>query len=117
MTRDELWMPSQEEGAEVEAAISKATCLLLEVGPGERTVLITEMLVALPAIIAYEDMEYQLDPGMEWNPYPRHCHEIEGVWDKDNGEKAGKPCSLCNLWRRARELVGCKATRDRGGKQ
>lgn len=33
---------------------------------------------------------------------PGHCHEIPGVWDSDNGKKAGKPCSWCAIWAKAK---------------
>lgn len=29
---------------------------------------------------------------------PGHCHSIPGVWDRDNGAKAGKECAWCKLW-------------------
>lgn len=29
---------------------------------------------------------------------PGHCHEQPGIWDSDNGEKAGQPCDWCQTW-------------------
>ncbi|MDD0974847.1 hypothetical protein [Pseudomonas fontis] len=29
---------------------------------------------------------------------PGHCHSIPGVWDADNGAKAGKECAWCKVW-------------------
>ncbi|GAA0258924.1 hypothetical protein [Pseudomonas rhodesiae] len=29
---------------------------------------------------------------------PGHCHSIPGVWDEDNGSKAGKECAWCKVW-------------------
>jgi hypothetical protein len=36
---------------------------------------------------------------------PGHSHLIPGVWDSDNGKKAGKPCHWCATWNRAKTLV------------
>lgn len=33
---------------------------------------------------------------------PGHSHEIPGVWDSDNGKKAGKPCAWCAIWAKAK---------------
>lgn len=35
---------------------------------------------------------------------PGHCHEIPGVWDSDNGAKAGKECGWCKTWNLALSL-------------
>lgn len=35
---------------------------------------------------------------------PGHAHEIPGVWDRDNGPMAGKPCAWCAVWNKAKEL-------------
>jgi FtsZ-binding cell division protein ZapB len=32
---------------------------------------------------------------------PGHCHSIPGVWDSDNGAKAGKECAWCRVWNAA----------------
>lgn len=32
---------------------------------------------------------------------PGHCHEIPGVWDQGNGDKAGKECGWCKVWNAA----------------
>ncbi|PBP34594.1 hypothetical protein CCL11_25760 [Pseudomonas syringae] len=32
---------------------------------------------------------------------PGHCHSVPGVWDEDNGEKAGKECAWCKVWNAA----------------
>lgn len=29
---------------------------------------------------------------------PGHCHKIRGIWDSDNGAKAGEPCARCAMW-------------------
>lgn len=36
---------------------------------------------------------------------PGHCHEVPGVWDSDNGKKAGKPCAWCALWAEAKATI------------
>lgn len=36
---------------------------------------------------------------------PGHCHQAPGVWDSDNGEKAGKPCAWCALWAEAKATI------------
>lgn len=36
---------------------------------------------------------------------PGHCHEVPGVWDSDNGKKAGKPCAWCALWAEAKASI------------
>lgn len=36
---------------------------------------------------------------------PNHAHEIPGIWDSDNGDKAGKPCAECALYDYARKIV------------
>ena len=37
---------------------------------------------------------------------PGHSHQVPGIWDKDNGERAGKPCELCLAWAQATRIVG-----------
>ena len=34
---------------------------------------------------------------------PGHCHDVPGIWDSDNGSRAGKPCKRCALWFEARK--------------
>ena len=36
---------------------------------------------------------------------PGHGHETPGIWDADNGEKAGQPCVWCKDWNSAREAL------------
>lgn len=36
---------------------------------------------------------------------PHHAHSIAGIWDSDNGVRAGKPCEQCAMWNEARALV------------
>lgn len=32
---------------------------------------------------------------------PGHCHTIPGIWDRDNGGKAGTECGWCKVWNAA----------------
>ena len=36
---------------------------------------------------------------------PGHGHAIPGIWDKDNGELAGKECAWCKTWSAARAAI------------
>lgn len=31
--------------------------------------------------------------------FPHHGHRVPGVWDSDNGERAGKVCEACATWK------------------
>lgn len=35
-----------------------------------------------------------------------HAHDVPGVWDWDNGDAAGKPCSWCPAYARLLAAVG-----------
>lgn len=32
---------------------------------------------------------------------PGHCHSVPGIWDGDNGAKAGTECGWCKVWNAA----------------
>lgn len=32
---------------------------------------------------------------------PGHCHDVPGIWDQGNGDKAGKECGWCKVWNAA----------------
>jgi hypothetical protein len=32
---------------------------------------------------------------------PGHCHSVPGIWDSDNGAKAGTECGWCTVWNAA----------------
>ena len=52
---------------------------------------------------AYQEAKFTpLDRGNA----PGHAHRAEGIWDDDNGEKAGTRCSWCSAWVAAREVLG-----------
>jgi hypothetical protein len=36
---------------------------------------------------------------------PGHGHEVPGIWDSDNGAKAGKPCAWCLTWAKFTSLI------------
>ncbi len=36
---------------------------------------------------------------------PGHSHLVPGIWDRDNGVLAGKPCAWCALWSEAKQLA------------
>ncbi|HDR9134423.1 TPA: hypothetical protein QDA91_005598 [Burkholderia vietnamiensis] len=36
---------------------------------------------------------------------PMHGHEVPGIWDSDNGAKAGTPCAWCATWNAARAAL------------
>ncbi|WP_210015054.1 hypothetical protein [Pseudomonas palmensis] len=29
---------------------------------------------------------------------PGHCHAVPGIWDEDNGDRAGTECGWCKVW-------------------
>lgn len=37
-------------------------------------------------------------PDESWDNCPGHCHHAIGIWDKDNGAKAGTTCDECLRW-------------------
>lgn len=43
--------------------------------------------------------------GREDGNAPGHAHFIPGIWDKDNGELAGKECAWCKTWNMARAAI------------
>jgi hypothetical protein len=36
---------------------------------------------------------------------PGHAHHTPGIWDKDNGDLAGKPCAWCLTWKKFTKLI------------
>ena len=43
---------------------------------------------------------------------PGHCHSIPGIWDSDNGDKAGKQCVWCLVWGKARAAIAASKQAD-----
>jgi len=41
---------------------------------------------------------------------PGHSHSVPGIWDSDNGDKAGKPCAWCLVWKKANDAISASAT-------
>jgi hypothetical protein len=48
--------------------------------------------------------KYQL-PWTEPENAPGHAHKVPGIWDSDNGARAGMPCALCLTWNNARQAL------------
>lgn len=36
---------------------------------------------------------------------PGHAHDMPGIWNSDNGAKAGTPCAWCATWNAARAAL------------
>ncbi|BEH18918.1 hypothetical protein [Burkholderia pseudomallei] len=36
---------------------------------------------------------------------PGHAHDMPGIWDSDNGAKAGTQCAWCAMWNAARAAL------------
>lgn len=36
---------------------------------------------------------------------PDHAHDMPGIWDSDNGAKAGTQCAWCATWNAARAAI------------
>ncbi len=51
-----------------------------------------------------EAVRRELDDGDRKNA-PGHAHQIPGIWDSDNGKKAGKPCAWCLTWSKFTALI------------
>lgn len=49
--------------------------------------------------------EMQREDGEYTGNAPGHGHEVPGIWDSDNGMRAGKPCAWCRTWKLAREAI------------
>ena len=43
-------------------------------------------------------------PGNDGNA-PGHCHSIPGIWDSDNGARAGTECAWCLAWNAATAAI------------
>lgn len=43
-------------------------------------------------------------PGRSGNA-PFHGHSVPGIWDSDNGAKAGTECVWCKAWNTAQEAI------------
>lgn len=54
--------------------------------------------------VVHETPGYRRDDGNA----PGHAHAIPGIWDSDNGAKAGKPCAWCKTWNLARAAIAAK---------
>lgn len=41
---------------------------------------------------------------------PGHCHDVPGIWDSDNGAKAGTTCAWCLVWNKAKNELDAAAS-------
>lgn len=57
------------------------------------------------ALGALKYLLHELPRGERGNA-PGHSHQTPGIWDRDNGALAGKPCRLCDAYQRAVLIVG-----------
>ena len=46
-----------------------------------------------------------LKEGGDRKSFPGHSHDIPGVWDSDNGEKANKTCAQCAMWSKLHDML------------
>ena len=67
--------------------------------------------VPAPAVPATcnDNLQVELRDTLQWMIGQRgksgHAHRVAGVWDGDNGTKAGKPCAICAMYDKARALL------------
>lgn len=47
---------------------------------------------------------------------PGHSHSIPGIWDSDNGAKAGTECAWCAVWKEANRAIASTHTTTGGEK-
>ena len=52
-----------------------------------------------------EAVRRELDRGNQDGNAPGHGHEVPGIWDSDNGARAGKPCAWCLTWKKFTTLI------------
>ena len=63
-----------------------------------------------------EAVRRELDDGDTAGNAPGHCHDVPGIWDSDNGKKAGKPCAWCATWKKFTGLIDAEKASGIGGK-
>lgn len=57
-----------------------------------------------------EAVRRELDRGNQDGNAPGHGHEVPGIWDSDNGARAGKPCAWCLTWKKFTTLIDREST-------
>ena len=57
-----------------------------------------------------EAVRRELHRGNQDGNAPGHVHEVPGIWDSDNGERAGKPCAWCLTWKKFTTLIDREST-------
>jgi hypothetical protein len=76
---------------------------------GCKTTVGSEAVVPSEVRAILEAVHRELDEGDGRNA-PGHAHRVPGVWDEDNGAKAGKPCAWCLTWSMFTQLLATTAT-------
>jgi len=95
---------------EAESALEVASRVMGERAQAMREV-VAERDAAMAALTAV--VREHPDDDQDGNA-PGHGHLIPGVWDEDNGKRAGKPCHWCATWKQARTLVDAARAREGG---
>lgn len=57
-----------------------------------------------------EAVRRELDRGNQDGNAPGHGHQVPGIWDSDNGARAGKPCAWCLTWKKFTTIIDREAT-------
>ncbi len=56
-----------------------------------------------------DGLQVELRETLQWMIGQRgkasHAHRVAGIWDDDNGAKAGKTCETCAMYDKARALL------------
>lgn len=63
------------------------------------------------AVVLRGDPDRRPWPGDRGNA-PGHAHQIAGVWDDDNGDRAGTPCEWCAAWHAALAILDGEPARE-----
>lgn len=113
-TPDDLLRQSEREGwryaKECEAEVKRLR-QALEQEPWDTT-----DMAFRPSWLRDEDREIleavrrELDRGNQDGNAPGHGHEVPGIWDSDNGARAGKPCAWCLTWKKFTTIIDREAT-------
>jgi hypothetical protein len=56
-----------------------------------------------------EAVRNELDRDRRDGNAPGHGHSIPGIWDSDNGDRAGKPCAWCLTWKKFKAIIDKEA--------
>jgi len=92
---EDEWIPSHEE---VQAVLLALECIPAGIFTQPKREPLTDEDKAI-----LEAVRRELDEG-DGNA-PGHGHRVAGIWDEDNGDKAGKPCAWCLTWAKFTKLI------------